>query len=214
MTWSDFYLLCFLVGFSLSVLSFLAGAVHIHLPFKMHFPFHGGHLGGHVSGHAGGALHAPAHGGGATGKGAAQDSSGHLSWFNATTIMAFLAWFGGVGYVLSTRSSLALLASLAISLLAGFAASYVVFRFMAALMRSGTGEMHEWDYRLEGSVGHVSMPIRANGIGEVIFEQNGSRRSVSARCDGGKAIALGAEVVIERYENGIAYVQLWEEFTK
>ena len=41
MTWSDFYLLCFLVGFSLSVLSFLAGAVHIHLPFKMHLPFHG-----------------------------------------------------------------------------------------------------------------------------------------------------------------------------
>ncbi len=34
MTWSDFYLLCFLVGFSLSVLSFLAGAVHIHLPFR------------------------------------------------------------------------------------------------------------------------------------------------------------------------------------
>jgi hypothetical protein len=165
MTWSDFYLLCFLVGFSLSVLSFLAGAVHIHLPVKMHFPFHGGHFGGHAGGghigghavgHAGGAGHAPSHGSGATGKGA-QDGSGHLSWFNATTIMAFLAWFGGVGYILSTRS---------------------------------------------------------NGIGEVIFEQNGSRRSVSARCDGGKAVALGAEVVIERYENGIAYVQLWEEFTK
>jgi len=218
MTWSDIYLLCFLVGFSLSVLSFLAGAVHIHLPFNMHSPFHGGHFGGHVGGHAsghlGGAAHASAHGGGPAGKGASQNSSGHLTWFNATTIMAFLAWFGGVGYLLSTRSSLALLASLAISLFAGFAASYVVFRFMAALMRSGPGEMREWDYRLEGSVGTVSMPIRSNGIGEVIFEQNGSRRSVSARCDGGKAIALGAEVVIERYENGIAYVQLWEEFTK
>ncbi len=35
MTWSDFYLLCFLVGFLLSVLSFLAGAVHLHLPFKI-----------------------------------------------------------------------------------------------------------------------------------------------------------------------------------
>ena len=46
MSWSDFYLLCFLVGFSLSVLSFLAGAVHIHLPFKMHLPFHGGHHAG------------------------------------------------------------------------------------------------------------------------------------------------------------------------
>src|SRR5256885_7585672 len=46
MTWSDFYLLCFLVGFSLSVLSFLAGAVHLPLPFKIHLPFHGAHHGG------------------------------------------------------------------------------------------------------------------------------------------------------------------------
>ena len=46
MTWSYFYLLCFLVGFSLSVLSFLAGAVHIHLPFHMHLPFHAAHHAG------------------------------------------------------------------------------------------------------------------------------------------------------------------------
>ena len=43
MTWSDFYLLCFLVGFSLSVLSFLSGALRLHLPFKWHLPFHGAH---------------------------------------------------------------------------------------------------------------------------------------------------------------------------
>src|SRR2546430_11845027 len=53
MTWSDFYLLCFLVGFSLSVLSFLAGAVHIHLPFKMHLPFHGAHHAGASASHGG-----------------------------------------------------------------------------------------------------------------------------------------------------------------
>jgi hypothetical protein len=32
MTWSDFYLICFLVGFGLSALAFLAGSVHLHLP--------------------------------------------------------------------------------------------------------------------------------------------------------------------------------------
>src|ERR1700756_509024 len=84
MTWSDFYLLCFLVGFSLSVLSFLAGAVHLHLPFKMHLPFHGGHHGG------------AAHG--------AFRGSPHISWFNASSAMAFLAWFGGTGYLLTRHS--------------------------------------------------------------------------------------------------------------
>jgi len=39
MTWTDVYLLCFIVGFSLSVLSFLGGATHIHLPFRLHWPF-------------------------------------------------------------------------------------------------------------------------------------------------------------------------------
>ncbi len=211
MTWSDFYLVCFLVGFALSVLSFLAGAVHIHLPFKMHLPFHGGHAAG---GHIGGA-HGGAHVAGSAGKGAAShNGSSHLTWFNATTVMAFLAWFGGVGYILVMHSHLAVLACFAVSILSGIIASYVVFRFMARLMANATGEMHDWDYRLEGAVGTVSMTIRADGTGEVIFEQGGARRAVGARSQSGKAIARGAEVVIERYENGIAYVQLWDEFTK
>jgi hypothetical protein len=215
MTWSDIYLLCFLVGFSLSVLSFLAGAVHIHLPFKLHLPFHGsGHAGGHIgAGHATG-VHAGSHASASAAKAAAHSDAGHLSWFNATTIMAFLAWFGGVGYILAKHSHLAVLEALGVSILSGLGASYLVFRFMAGLMRGGSGEMHPWDYRLEGSVGNVSAAIRANGTGEVIFVQVGVRRSVAARSDNGKAIALGAEVVIERYENGIAYVQLWDEFTK
>jgi len=84
MSWSDLYLACFLIGFSLSVLSFLASAVHVHLPFKMHLPFHTPH-------HHGGGLH----------KGGA-----HLSWLNTSTILAFLAWFGGAGYILIKHSSL------------------------------------------------------------------------------------------------------------
>ena len=42
MTWADFYLICFAVGFTFSVLSFLLGGLHWHLPF--HFHVHGGPL--------------------------------------------------------------------------------------------------------------------------------------------------------------------------
>ncbi|HMD43110.1 MAG TPA: NfeD family protein [Candidatus Acidoferrum sp.] len=194
MSWSDFYLLCFLIGFSLSVISFLAGAVHLHLPFGMHF-----HLHGHGMHHA----HA----------GAASKSSSHLSWFNATTLMAFLAWFGGTGYILTKKSHLVAFMSLNIALLSGALAGWLVFRFMSRLLKDGTGEMNEWDYREEGSVGTVSISIHASGTGEVIFEQHGIRRSAGARSDDGTAIAKGSEVVISRYENGIAYVKRWEEFT-
>ena len=67
MNWSDFYLVCFLVGFGLSALAFFAGSVHLHLP-HLHL-HHGVHVG---------------HGSSASGRGG-------LSWFNFGTIAAFLA---------------------------------------------------------------------------------------------------------------------------
>jgi hypothetical protein len=74
--------------------------------------------------------------------------------------------------------------------------------------------MKSEDYRMEGSIGTVSMPIRENGTGEIIFSLAGVRRCSGARCDDGKGIEKGTEVFIERYEKGIAYVKRWEEFSK
>jgi membrane protein implicated in regulation of membrane protease activity len=199
MTWSDFYLLCFLVGFSLSVLSFLAGAVHFHLPFRMHLPFHGAHL------HHGGAVHGVLGGlkGGA-----------HLSWFNVSTILAFLAWFGGVGYILSRHSHLVAFACLLFATLAGLFAGTVVFKFMARVVRASEAQLLDWDYRMEGLLGTISMPIRESGTGEILFEQNGARKSLPARTEDGDALPKGVEVVITRYEEGIAFVKRWDEFTR
>ena len=198
MTWSDFYLLCFLVGFSLSVLSFLAGAVHIHLPFKWHLPFHLGHHWG--GGHGG--LRGSFKGG------------AHISWFNASTVMAFLAWFGGTGYLLTRHSRLWALGSFAIAMLSGLFAGWVVFKFMVKLVQADDLPMSSEDRRVEGALGTLSMPIRENGTGEIIFSLGGSRRCAGARSGDGKAIEKGTEVVIERYDKGIAYVKRWEEFSK
>lgn len=202
MSWSDFYLICFLVGFSLSVLSFLAGAIHIHLPFRMHMPFHNAHHGGGIHAHGGHASHGSSHGG------------VHMSWFNASTAMAFLAWFGGIGYILSARSHLASVVALGFAVLGGLGASWMVFRFMVRLMNAESSHLKDEDYRHEGLVGTVTSPIREQGTGEIIYLQNGVRRSAGARSHDGNPLEKGAEVVIERYENGIAYVHRWEEFTK
>jgi membrane protein implicated in regulation of membrane protease activity len=196
MTWTDFYLLCFMVGFTLSVLSFLGGAAHIHLPFKWHLPFHGWH---HASGLAGQGM---------------PHVRGGLSWFNAMTVMTFLAWFGGIGYILSTHSRLVAIAALLIAASAGIFAARVVFKFMAKIVKVSDAHMLDWDYRIEGTVGTVSSPIRKNGTGEMLFEQKGVRKSVGARSEDGKPLPNGTEVAITRYENGIAYVKKWEDFTK
>lgn len=200
MTWSDFYLFCFIVGFTLSLVSFMAGAAHLHIPFRAHLPLHGAH-------HGGAGAHAPA-GRGASGSGV------HVPWLNASTAMAFLAWFGGTGYILTRASHLVALASLGIAAISGLAAGWLVFRFMAKLTRGNDSQLHDADYRLEGSVGTISIPIRQRGTGEVIFSLGGVRRSFGARCDGDQAIEKGTEVVIERYDKGIAYVRRWDEFTR
>jgi hypothetical protein len=200
MTWSDFYLFCFLVGFAFSVLTFLAGAVHIHMPFRLHLPAHGGHAG--TGGH------------GVPVQGAAARAGSHVSWFNASTFMAFLAWFGGAGYILTRGSHLVGALCLMIAALAGLVAGAIVYRFMLKLTRAGDSQMFDADYRIEGCVGTLSMPIREKGTGEVIFSLGGVRRCAGARSEAGELVEKGAEVVIERYDKGIAYVKKWDDFTK
>jgi membrane protein implicated in regulation of membrane protease activity len=199
MSWSNIYLVCFIVGFSLSLLSFLAGAVHIHLPFKMHLSFRGGHVG-------------HAHSGGITS--ASSQAGTHVSWFNASTAMAFLTWFGGIGYILATRSHLEALLALLIAVATGLIAASVVFKFMVKLMNAESSHLKDEDYRYEGLVGTVTIPIRANGTGEIVFLQGGARRSAGARSNDGTALEKGAEVVTERYEDGVAYVRRWDEFAQ
>jgi membrane protein implicated in regulation of membrane protease activity len=197
MSWSDVYLFCFLVSASLSLFSFLAGAVHLHLPFKMHLPFHGG---GYAVGDSA--------------RGGAAHSGMHISWLNASTTLAFLAWFGGTGYLLTKYSHIVSLFIVLLATLAGLAAGWMVFRFLLKLVGPSDEPLQAEDRRIVGSLAKVSMTIRENGTGEVIFPLGGGRSCSGARSEDGLAIEKGAEVVIEKYEQGIAYVKRWDEFMK
>jgi hypothetical protein len=90
-------------------------------------------------------------------------------------------------------------------------AGWIIFKFMVKL---NDAPLTSEDRRVEGALGTISMPIREKGTGEIIFPVDGVRRCSGARSSDGKAIEKGTEVVIERYEKGIAYVKRWEEFSK
>jgi hypothetical protein len=47
----------------------------------------------------------------------------------------------------------------------------------------------------------------------MMFSQMGSRRAAPARSESGVEIPKGVEVVVTRYERGIAYVRPWEELS-
>jgi len=191
MTWTIFYLTCFLLGVTLSVLSFLSGS--FHLPhFHVHVPHV--HL-GHVSG---------AHGGGAA-------HGSDVSFVNFGTLCAFLAWFGGTGYLLTRYSSLVVAAIATVSTLAGIAGAAVVFWFVARVLLAHEHELDPADYDRVGVLGRVTSSIREGGTGEIVFSQAGTRHTCGARSENGEALAKGTEVVVTRYEHGIAYVRRWDE---
>jgi membrane protein implicated in regulation of membrane protease activity len=198
MTWTSIYLVCFLLGFSLSAISWLLGALHLHLP-------HGFHSGLHAHGH----LHA-GHGGHAA-------PSAHLvsapSPFNFATVTAFLAWFGGAGYLLTRYGDLWPPLGLLLAIAVGGAGASLVFWFMARVLWSPHENLDPDDYELVGLLGVVSSPIRAGGTGEILFRQAGARRAAGARSDDGQTIEKGVEVVITRYEKGLVYVRTWAELS-
>jgi membrane protein implicated in regulation of membrane protease activity len=218
--WSDFYLICFAVGFCFSFFSFVFGGSRfgrLHLPhFHGHVPHlpaaHGpmGHApvaGGHapVAAHGPAAAHAP---------GAHQTArSGSVSPFNFVTLTAFLAWFGGTGYLLTRFSSVLLGLGLLLSVVSGLAGGGIIFLFLSKVLMSDEENMDPADYEMVGVLGRLCVPIRDGGTGEILYSQAGTRRVCGARSEDGSAIAKGTEVVVTRYDKGIAYVRLWSEMS-
>jgi membrane protein implicated in regulation of membrane protease activity len=193
MTITDMYLICFIVGLLLSLISFVFGTLHLHahLPHIGHAPHlsHVGHAGGH----------------GARGA--------EMPLFNFGTVTAFLAWFGGVGYLLTRHTHMYAVMAVVLSSLAGAFGAALVFLFLAKVLMKHEKNLDPADYSMIGVLGSVISSIRQGGTGEIVYSQEGVRRVTGARSDAGAGIARGVEVVVTRYEKGIAYVRPWDEIS-
>lgn len=197
MNWELFYLICFVVGFAFSLISFLSGTLHLHVHLPKHL-------------HFGGSSHGAGHSHGARGgvKGA------HFSFLNPMTFAAFLTWFGGAGYLLVHLRHIWVYAGLALASLAGLIAAGLVFWFVAKVLMANERDLDPLDYDMIGVLGYVSSTIRSGGTGEMIFVQLGVRKPCAARSESGDPLAKGEEVVVTRYEQGIAYVRRWDELAE
>jgi hypothetical protein len=187
MTWANFYLICFAVGLAFSLLSFFAGGMrwHLHLPHLPHAA-----PGSVTHGHA-----------------------GHISPFNFVSFAAFLAWFGGTGYLLTRYWTIWFAMGLGIALLSGVTGAGIIYLFLGKVLMSEEENLDPAEYEMTGVLGRTSVPIRQGGTGEIIYSQAGTRKTCGARAEDGTAIGKGSEVIVTRYEKGIAYVRLWTEMT-
>ncbi len=182
MNWETFYLTCFVVGLVLSVLSFAGGFGHLHLGNL--------HIGHSHSIHT---------------------HSGHVSRFNVFAMMAFLCWFGGAGYLLSRRHSIAVSAVLLVAVMSGLIAGTAVSAFLVKVLLPHERALLPEDTEMRGVVARVSSTVHANGTGEILFSLNGTRRCAAARAEDGHSIERDTQVLVLRYERGIAWVRQWTE---
>ena len=83
--------------------------------------------------------------------------------------------------------------------------------FIAKFLLKHSRELDPADYDRVGVLGRVISSIREGGTGEIIFSQEGTRHTCGARSESGEALARETEVIITRYEKGIAYVRRWDE---
>jgi hypothetical protein len=189
MTWEGFYLFCFALGLCLSAVAFVGGFSHFQIGHFHHVQV--GH-GGHAS----------------AGHGA---NSNSISPINGFTLVIFLCWFGGTGYLLERYGGFVVPMVLLLATIAGIAGASVLFWFMAHVLAPHEHALTAEETATLGMIGRVSGAIRDHGTGEILFSQNGSRRFAAARSENGLPIPRDTEVVVMRYEQGIAWVRRWDE---
>lgn len=208
MSWPDIYLLCFFVGALWSLASLLLGGAHLGHSGSAHVGH--GHFGHAHLGH--GHLHSPAK----TGHGAIHDSP-VLGWLgamaNPSCAAVYLTWFGGVGYLLTRHSGWTFWVNLLVAVAVGFVGAWILAAFLRFL-QSREQPLDAADYEMIGILGRVSSPIRRGGVGEVIYVRDGVRRPLCAQSADGHEIRRDEEVIVTRFEKGIAYVRTWDAMTQ
>lgn len=181
-----FYLLCFGLGFTFTLISAMMG----HF-----FDAHSGDAGGDIGtgGHAE----------------AGFDHSGMpgISIFSPTVIASFVTAFGGFGMIFSKIPlTTGLWVSAPLALVSGLLAAAGVFTFFNKLFSKtqASSEGHIAD--LLGASATIITPIPQHGVGEIAYVQGGSRYTAPARSESGAAIGNGMPVTIYRIVGTQFYV--------
>src|SRR5262249_26779376 len=138
--------------------------------------------------------------------GGAHVNGAPLSKFNFATLIAFLTWFGGTGYLLERHTGILAWVALGLATVSGLAGASAVSWFLVKVLLARERVLDSADSDMVGVLGRVSSAIRGGGTGEMIFSRLGSRSAAPIRSEDGAAIPKSTEVIVTRYEKGIAYV--------
>lgn len=132
---------------------------------------------------------------------------------------AFLTLFGVAGYPLYRYGGLGVVSTLALAAVVGVAAvvgaSLVIARWAVPGVAAETVDER---YLLQGQPARITRVVRdssgAPASYEVAYEVEGLQRTAQARSLDGTVLDDGSDVIIERIEDGYAYVEAWSVVEK
>lgn len=129
-------------------------------------------------------------------------------------VAVFCATAGIVGYAalrLGLRPAPIWIASIGTAAVAAFATSRVIARWWTVVPEH---DVDDERYVLQGSLGRVVATIGSHGTGTISLESSGHQQVIAARAIDEQTMPAGTEVVIERIEDGVAYVEDWATVEK
>ena len=221
---SYLFLGCFFFSAVFLVITTVLGIGHGHIlgagGHGTHLLHAGGHhIGGHsTSGHATNATSSATGGNGAINTGSLSTLTSLMSLLldslSLYGLLILLLIFGLLGYLLHNYTNIGVDLSLLVAIVAGVGSALLVSSLLSSLfLNREVGVLGAESSQFEGRLGVISMAIRANGIGEVIYTNTqGGRQSMGARSTDGEAIPAGTDIVILSTTRGIAFVQAWDRF--
>lgn len=145
-----------------------------------------------------------------------ENPSGERSFrLSLAVIVAFTVIFGLVGYSFARSATVGPGAVAAIAVALGILAAIVAARLVRKWWTiTPEHDVDDERYVLQGHLARVTKAVGADVEGEVSFEVGSEQRVVRARSLDTAQLAAGTEVVIERIDGDIAYVEAWADVEK
>lgn len=145
-----------------------------------------------------------------------ENPSGERSFrLSPAVIVAFTVIFGLVGYSFARSAAVGPGAVAAIAVALGIFAAIVAARLVRKWWTiTPEHDVDDERYVLQGHLARVTKAVGADVEGEVSFEVGSEQRVVRALSLDTAQLAAGTEVVIERIDGDVAYVEAWADVEK
>ena len=130
-------------------------------------------------------------------------------FFNLPAVAAFAVGFGAAGYPMSSRTGLPTWSILLIAIAVGAAAMSGMITLLAKWALRDVSDSLGDEQEIQGQLAVVTTAITPHSRGEISYDQLGATMKVPARSLNQAAIPAGTDVVIDRIEDGTAFVEEW-----